>query len=193
MKADTSEDHMDLETLALAVDEQVRVPAAERNHGRLYAVRCGPDDGVAAPGGPSSDDEPPPSSPACAGLGGLPAADGVVLELLAEGEARTLPQKVCPPAGIRALALSSGVWAAPLEDDADGRPPSRHPERRRAHLTVVVGTEADRDGVDVSVLRYSDGAPTVMRGGVGLIHQRMLRCWSRRPEAPWATRRRSAA
>lgn len=184
---------MDLETLALAVDEQVRVPAAERNHGRLYAVRCEPDDGVSAPGGPNGDDEPPPSLPACAGLAGPPPADGVVLELLAEGEARTLPQKVSPPPGLRALALTSGVWAAPLEDDTHGRPPSRHPERRRAHLTVVVGTEAHRDGVDVSVVRYSDGAPTVMRGGVGLIHQRMLRCWSRRPEAPWATRRRSAA
>jgi hypothetical protein len=45
----------------------------------------------------------------------------------------------------------------------------------------------------VSVLRYGDGSPTVMRGGVGLIHQRMLRCWSRRPDAPWATRRPPAA
>jgi hypothetical protein len=159
---------MDLEALALAVDEQVGVPAAERNHGRLYAVRCEPDSGGSAPDTPNGDDEPPPSFPACAGLAG-------------------------PPAGLHAIALTSGVWAAPLEDDPDGRPPSRHPERRRAHLTVVVGTEADRDGVDVSVLRYSDGSPTVMRGGVGLIHQRMLRCWSRRPDAPWATRRRSVA
>ena len=54
---------------------------------------------------------------------------------------------------------------------------------------MVVGTEAGHDGVDVSVLRYGDGSPTVLRGGVGLIHQRMLRCWSRRPDAPWAANR----
>jgi hypothetical protein len=193
MKADMSEDHMDLEALALAVDEQARVPAAERSPGRLYAVRCEPDGGGCAQDGSSGDDEPPPTFPASAGHAGPPPVDGVVLELLAEGEARTLPQKVRPPAGLRALALTSGVWAAPLEDDLDGRPPSRHPERRRAHLTVVVGRDADRDGVDVSVLRYGDGSPTVMRGGIGLIHQRMLRCWFRRPDAPWATRRRSVA
>jgi len=148
---------MDLETLALAVDEQIRVPAAERRSGRLYAVRSEP-----------------------------PTADGVVLELLAEGEARRLPQKVCPPAGVRAIALASGVWAAPLDDDGPDRPPSRHPQRRRAHLTVLVGVENGRDGVEVSVLRYGDGAPAVLRGGVGLIHQRLLRCWSRRPDRPGA-------
>jgi hypothetical protein len=70
-----------------------------------------------------------------------------------------------------------------MEDDGPDRPPSQHPERRRAHLTVLIDCEDDRDAVDVAVLRYGDGAPTVLRGGVGLIHQRMLRCWSRRPEA----------
>ncbi|HEY0397478.1 MAG TPA: hypothetical protein VGF00_03780 [Acidimicrobiia bacterium] len=157
---------MDLEALALAVDDRIRVPAAERSAGRLYAVRS------------ESDAE----------------GDGVALDLLAEGEARTLPQRVHVPAGVQAIALASGVWVAPMEDDGPNRPPSQHPERRRAHLTVLIGCEDDRDAVDVAVLRYGDGAPTVLRGGVGLIHQRMLRCWSRRPEAPWATTRpRSAA
>jgi hypothetical protein len=32
-----------------------------------------------------------------------------------------------------------------------------------------------------------------MRGGVGLVHQRMVRCWSRRPEAPWASTRPGSA
>jgi hypothetical protein len=107
----------------------------------------------------------------------------VALELLAEGEARTLPQQVRLPAGVQAVALVSGVWAAPMEDDGPSRPPSRHPERRRAHLTVLVGEEGGHDGVDVSVLRYGDGVPAVLRGGVGLIHQRLVRCWSRRPDA----------
>jgi hypothetical protein len=152
---------MELEALALAVDEQVRVPAAERRSGRLYAVRCEPAFGE----------------------------DGVALDLLAEGEARALPQTVRPPAGVRAIALVSGVWVAPMEDDDSTRPPSQHPDRRRAHLTVLVGVEGKLDATDISVLRYGDGAPTVLRGGVGLIHQRMLRCWSRRPDAPWATAR----
>jgi hypothetical protein len=97
------------------------------------------------------------------------------------------------PAGVQAIALASGVWAAPMEEEGPGLPPSQHPQRRRAHLTVLVGCEDSRDGVDVSVLRYGNGAPTVLRGGMGLIHQRMLRCWSRRPEAPWATKRPTRA
>jgi hypothetical protein len=179
---------MDLEALALAVDEHIRVPAAERQDGRLYAVRSAPGIGTdhdragGARNGRGDDDD-----------GGDDSTDGagaaVVLELLAEGEARTIPQKVRPPAGVQAIALASGVWAAPMEPEGLNTPPSQHPERRRAHLTVVVGREADRDGVDVSVLRYGDGSPTVMRGGIGLIHQRMLRCWSRRPDGPWASNR----
>jgi len=153
---------MDLEALALAVDDELRVPAAERRVGRLYAVRCG--------GG--------------GGSAGLAAdGDGLALELLAEGEARELPQGVQPPAGVRALALVTGAWAAPLDDGAPARRPSRHPQRRRAHLTVLVGADGGRDGVDVTVLRYAGGEPAVLRGGVGLVHQRLLRCWSRRPDA----------
>ena len=192
---------MDLEALALAVDERIQVPAAERRDGRLYAVRSGRtadgDDGPTGGKGAGrgddgrgddglgDDDDSGGDDTGGGDTGGAAAA--VVLELLAEGEARTIPQKVRPPAGVQAIALASGVWAAPLEPEGLNTPPSRHPERRRAHLTVVVGGEADRDGVDVSVLRYGDGSPTVMRGGIGLIHQRMLRCWSRRPDAPWAS------
>jgi hypothetical protein len=164
---------MDLEALAMSVDQLVRAPAAQRGSGRLYAVRCTPD---------AAGDGNPPE-------GGGAGAGAVVLELLAEGEARTLPQQVRPPAGVRAIALASGVWAAPMDDDLLHRSPSQHPQRRRAHLTVVVATEGDHDAVDVSVLRYGDGSPTVLRGGIGLIHQRMVRCWSRRPEAPWASKR----
>ena len=156
---------MDLEALALAVDELVGVPAAERRSGRLYAVRCTAD---AAGESPS-------------------AAGAVELELLAEGEARTLPQRVRPPAGVQAIALASGVWAAPL-DDGPGMPPSRHPDRRRAHVTVLVAPEGDHDAVNVSVLRYGDGTPAILRGGIGLIHQRLVKCWSRRPDAPWASK-----
>ena len=164
---------MDLDALAVTVDQLVHSPAAERGSGRLYAVRCTPD----AAGDSASQEG--------AGSG---SAD-VVLELLAEGEARTLPQKVRPPAGVRAIALASGVWAAPMDNNLMQRSPSQHPQRRRAHLTVLVGVEGEHDAVDVSVLRYGDGSPTVMRGGIGLVHQRMVRCWSRRPGAPWATKR----
>jgi hypothetical protein len=142
---------MDLDTLALAVDEQVRTSASDRGSGRLYAVRLGP-------GGPT-------------------------LELLLEGEARRLPQRVYLPAGLAAVALASGAWAAPMADDGFNCRPSQHAERRRVHLTTLVATEGPHDAVEVSVLRYGNGAPTVLRGGIGVIHDRMLRCWSRRPEA----------
>jgi hypothetical protein len=168
---------MDLEALAVTVDKLVHSPAAVRGSGRLYAVRCTAD---------AAGDSHPQEG------GGSGSAD-VVLELLAEGEARMLPQQVRPPAGVRAIALASGVWAAPMDDDLLHRSPSQHPERRRAHLTVLVGVEGERDAVDVSVLRYGDGTPTVLRGGVGLIHQRMVRCWSRRPEALSAPTRSSGS
>lgn len=167
---------MDLEALAVTVDQLVHSPAAERGSGRLYAVRCTPD-----AAGDSDSQE---------GAGSDPV--DVVLELLAEGEARTLPQKVRPPAGVQAIALACGVWAAPL-DDRPGLPPSQHPQRRRAHVTNVVACEGDRDAVDVSVLRYGDGPPTVMRGGMGLVHDRMIRCWLRRPDAPAARPTETAA
>jgi hypothetical protein len=173
---DYEETLMDLEALALAVDELVAVPAAERRVGRLFAVRCTTD-----AGGDAAVDE----------RSGAPAG-AVVLELLAEGEARTLPHKVRPPAGVQAIALASGVWAAPL-DDRPGTPPSRHPDRRRAHVTVLVAPEGDSDAVNVSVLRYGDGTPSILRGGIGLLHQRLARCWSRRPDGPWGSEPASPA
>ncbi|HZQ78674.1 MAG TPA: hypothetical protein VFE55_15165 [Acidimicrobiia bacterium] len=182
---------MDLEALALLIDERVRVPAADRTDGRLFAVRHDriPAVGV-LPGSPGADVPAlPDNCLAVYGRGdddddpdGGGACGAVVLHLLAEGDTRTLPQKVTPPAGLAAIALASGVWAAPLDDS--GPTPSRHPQRRRAHLTVIVGAEAGRDAVDVSVLRYGDARPTVLRGGVGVVHQRLLRCWARRPDAP---------
>lgn len=49
-----------------------------------------------------------------------------------------------------AAVLTSG-WAAPIDDGEDGVAPSRHPERRRVRLLVVVCDE----GV-ASVLRFAD-------------------------------------
>jgi hypothetical protein len=82
---------------------------------------------------------------------------------------------------VAAIALVTTAWAAPLEDDGTMTArPSRHPERRSVELTVVVAGA----GEDVSILREGAGAtPRVLRGGVGLVHERLLRCWARRPEA----------
>ena len=159
---------MDLEELALAVDDRIHSPAAERGDGRLYAVRT----------------RPVPTNGAAAATNGAAEFE---LELLAKGEARKLPQKVRPPAGVDAIVLSSGVWVAPLDDRLVGISPSRHPSRRRGHVTTLIACEGDCQAVDVTVLRYGDGLPTVMRGGVGELHQRLVRCWSRRPEARWAS------
>src|SRR5438132_10693384 len=117
---------MDLEALALAVDKLIRVPAAERGLGRLYAVRTGSALGAAA----ACDCGRTGAGANCDCGGGTAAAgecadDAVVLELLAEGEARTLPQRVRLPAGVQAIALASGVWVAPMEDDGSTRPPSQ--------------------------------------------------------------------
>ena len=139
---------MDLEDLAVTVDRIVHAPAAQRGSGRLYAVRCTPDTAGDSPSQVEAGSD----------------SAGVVLELLAEGEARTLPQKVRPPAGVRAIALASGVWAAPMDDDLLHRSPSRHPQRRRAHLTVLVGGEGEHDAVDVSVLRYTGSSGLVTSG-----------------------------
>lgn len=149
---------MDFEALALAVDALVRLPAAERAAARLYGVRV--DDGEGAD-------------------------VRVRLEVLAEGEARQLPLRVRPPAGLFAIALAATAWAAPMDEDlpvgwARIRP-SQHPQRRRAHTTVLVGGE---DGEEVSVLRYADGEPQVLRDGVGVVHERLRHCWARRRVAP---------
>lgn len=144
---------MDLETLALAVDELVRLPAADRATARLYGVRTD----------------------------GEGADVRVRLEVLARGEARQIPLRVRPPAGLSAIALAATAWAAPMDEDLPVGwtriRPSQHPQRRRVHTTVLVGGE---DGEEVSVLRYADGEPQILRGGVGVVHERLLHCWARR-------------
>jgi hypothetical protein len=144
---------MDLGVLALAVDDVVRLPAADRATARLYGVRI--------------DGEGPDVR--------------VGLEVLAKGEARQIPLRVRPPAGLFAIALAATAWAAPMEENVPigwaRLRPSQHPQRRRVHTTVLVGGE---DGEAVSVLRYADGEPLVLRDGVGVIHERLLHCWARR-------------
>jgi hypothetical protein len=97
------------------------------------------------------------------------------------GVAREVPVWVCPPRGAAAIVLETGGWAAPLAEDADEQVrPSRHPERRRIHHTVMI----HGDGVDVSVLRDDDAPePVVMEGAVGLVLDLLLECWQRRPAA----------
>lgn len=65
--------------------------------------------------------------------------------------------------------------------------PSEHPQRRRVHTTVLVGGE---DGEEVSVVRFADDEPLILRGGVGVVHERLLRCWARRQVAPVGGTRR---
>lgn len=139
---------MDLDALALAVDERIHRPAATRDDACLYGVRlCG---------------------------------DGFALEVLARGEARLLPQNVRPPAGLAAIALSTGAWAAPMDEDGSiERRPSRHPRRWRVHVTTVVA----QDGADRSVIRAGDGVPMLVSDGYGLVNQRLIRCWARRRRA----------
>ncbi len=141
---------MDLEALAWAVDEQAHTPGTERLPARLFGVRL-------AHGGP------------------------VHLEELGRGEARVLPRQVRPPAGLAAIALTATAWAAPMEDDGTmSARPSRHPDRRHVHITVVMSGA----GEDVTILRPDGGGPPeLLRGGVGVVHQRLQCCWSRRPEA----------
>jgi hypothetical protein len=148
---------MDLEALALSVDALVGLPAAERSAARLYGVRLDRGDG--------------------------PDVE-VSLEVLGDGEARQLPLRVRPPAGLFAIALAATAWAAPMDDDLPPGwariRPSRHPQRRRAHTTLLVGGEDDEE---VSVLRYADGEPHVLRGGIGVVHERLMCCWKGRRKA----------
>lgn len=144
---------MDLERLATMVDELVHVPGADRVDARLYGVRLVADnDG-----------------------GGR-----VLLDELERGEARDLPRRVRPPAGLDAIALTTTGWAAPMNEDGTcAGPPSRHPQRRRIHVTEVIAG----DGEDVSVLRYGNGDPQILRGAIGVVHECLLRCWRRRQDA----------
>src|SRR2546421_11380997 len=111
---------MDLEALALAVDERICASASERRTARLFGVRLDSDDG---PG------------------------SRVQLELLATGEARQIARMVRPPAGLAAIAIETGAWAAPMGPDLTmAARPSEHPDRRRVHVTLVVTGD---EGADV--------------------------------------------
>jgi hypothetical protein len=107
--------------------------------------------------------------------------DGFVLVPFWSGIAREIPEWICPPRGVVAIALDTGGWAAPMEDDGSvAERPSRHPERRRIHHTALVYGAA----ADVSVLLYEGATePMVLEGAVGFVADLLLECWARRPAA----------
>jgi hypothetical protein len=104
--------------------------------------------------------------------------DGFVLVPFWSGVAREIPDWVCPPRGVVAIALDTGGWAAPMEDDGSvTQRPSRHPERRRIHHTALVYGAYE----DVSVLRYEGEAePMMLEGAVGVVADLLRECWARR-------------
>jgi hypothetical protein len=106
---------------------------------------------------------------------------GVMLVPLWSGVARDLPPWVVPPPDVAAIALATRGWAAPIEDDGSMLArPSEHPRRRRIHQTAMVTGEGD----DVCVLRYDDEPePVLLRGAVGVVHELLVACWARRPDA----------
>ncbi len=101
--------------------------------------------------------------------------DKVILVPFWSGVAREVPCALTPPDDCCAIALDTGGWAAPL-DDCEYVRPSQHPAARRMHQTCLVYG----NGVDVTVLRYEDEQPQVLRGGVGVVLELMLACWARR-------------
>ena len=101
---------------------------------------------------------------------------GFVLVPFWSGVARDLPMRLAPPDGCWGIALDSGGWAAPLDDDATLRP-SRHPARRRMHQTAIV---YGADGTDIAVLEIEGEDPQVLRGAVGVVPELMRAVWSRR-------------
>jgi hypothetical protein len=107
-------------------------------------------------------------------LFGVRRRDGrVVLVPFWSGVARELPPETRPPDDCCAIAMESGGWSAPMDDIA--LRPSQHPARRRMHSTVLVYG----GGIDVTVLRCDGGEPQVLRGGMGLVLERMQLCWAR--------------
>jgi hypothetical protein len=92
------------------------------------------------------------------------------------GVAREMPYGLTPPDGCHAIALETCGWAAPLDDMDLVERPSEHPLRRRIHHTALVYG----NGTDVSVLRYDDEEPLVLRGGVGFVLELLQACWARR-------------
>jgi hypothetical protein len=103
--------------------------------------------------------------------------NGFVLVPFWSGVAREIPFGIAPPDACVAIALDTGGWAAPMNDDGSVEcRPSQHPLRRRIrHTALVYGT-----GVDVSVLTYEGDEPQVLRDGVGAVVELMRACWSRR-------------
>ena len=93
------------------------------------------------------------------------------------GMARAIPIALTPPDGCVAIALDTGGWAAPMDDGIGEMRPSLHPRRRRIRQTTLVYGD---DGREVSVLRYEDGEPQVMRGCFGPVVDRLRTCWASR-------------
>lgn len=154
----------DLRDLARAVDVLVGVDPSDRADAVLYAVSLRP--------------------------GALPH-----LHVLVAGPARGLARRIRPPAGLAAVALVTSGWAAPLgEADAlDAPVPSLHPARRRVAVTALVGSELGPGlpGTTAwSCLRVAGESPKLVAGGLGVIHEQLIRCWERRRDAPGAALRR---
>ena len=102
--------------------------------------------------------------------------DGFVLVPFWSGVAREIPPALRPPDGCFGIVLDTGGWSAPL-DDADFCRPSQHPDRRRIRTTALVYGEA---GTDVTLLTTQGGDAQILRGGIGVVPERMRACWSRR-------------
>jgi hypothetical protein len=94
------------------------------------------------------------------------------------GVAREMPYGSSPPDGCVAIAMECRGWAAPMDGTEGVTRPSEHPERRRIHHTCLVYGA----GSDVSVVRYEDDEPLIMRDGVGVVLDLLRACWSRRRE-----------
>jgi hypothetical protein len=122
---------------------------------------------------------PPGVDPArCFGVR-VRADGGFALVPFWSGVARELPTQLRPPDGCWGIALDSGGWAAPMDDDATLRP-SQHPRRKRMYQTAIV---YGPDATDVTVLEVEGDEEQVLRGAVGLVPELMRAVWSRRRES----------
>ena len=105
--------------------------------------------------------------------------EGFVLVPFWAGVAREIPQRLVPPDGCWGMALDTGGWAAPMDDEFSGIRPSQHPDRQRMRQTAIV---YGPDGTDVSVLECEERPIQVLRGAVGLVPELMRAVWARRRE-----------
>ena len=105
--------------------------------------------------------------------------DDFLLLPLWSGYAREVPLDVVSLAGLRAIVLETTGWTSPMDE---GRP-SEHPLRKRVHQTVVISGLSD----DISVLRYDDAEPQVLRGAIGFVLDLLVESWQRRPDATLAS------